>query len=85
MQPCTWSELKGLVFLREAVMLFVCRKAGLLSGEPSAHMQAMVGLRNVAVHDYQKLNLAIVRTILNEPGQRYSTADSAMERTTISI
>ena len=39
---------------------------GLLSDELSAHMQTMVGFRNVAVHDYQKLNLAIVRAILNE-------------------
>jgi len=41
-------------------------EAGLLSDELSAHMQAMVGFRNVAVHDYQKLNLAIVHAILNE-------------------
>ncbi len=41
-------------------------KASLLSDELSAHMQAMVGFRNVAVHDYQKLNLAIVRAILKE-------------------
>ncbi|MCF6337237.1 MAG: DUF86 domain-containing protein [Gammaproteobacteria bacterium] len=41
-------------------------EAGLLSDELSTHMQAMVGFRNVAVHDYQKLNLAIVRAILTE-------------------
>jgi len=27
-------------------------------------MQSMVGFRNIAVHDYQKVNLAIVRSIL---------------------
>ncbi|MCF6255889.1 MAG: DUF86 domain-containing protein [Gammaproteobacteria bacterium] len=41
-------------------------EAGLLSDELSTHMQAMVGFRSVAVHDYQKLNLAIVRAILTE-------------------
>ena len=41
-------------------------EAGLLTAELSAHMQAMVGFRNVAVHDYQKLNLAIVRAILEK-------------------
>lgn len=29
-------------------------------------MQAMVGFRNIAVHNYQKLSLEIVRSILNE-------------------
>ena len=32
--------------------------------ELSRRMQAMVGFRNVAVHDYQKLNLEVVRSIL---------------------
>lgn len=41
-------------------------KAGLLDSELSVRLQAMVGFRNVAVHDYQKLNLAIVKYILNE-------------------
>lgn len=39
-------------------------EANLLSPELSASMQAMVGFRNVAVHNYQKLNLAIVQAIL---------------------
>jgi len=29
-------------------------------------MQAMVGFRSVAVHNYQKFNLAIVQAILKE-------------------
>ena len=29
-------------------------------------MQAMVGFRNIAVHNYQKLSLEVVRSILNE-------------------
>lgn len=35
-----------------------------LSEELNRRMQAMVGFRNIATHDYQKLNLAIVRSIV---------------------
>jgi len=38
--------------------------AGLLDPALSRSMQAMVGFRNVAVHQYQDLNLDIVRSIL---------------------
>ena len=38
--------------------------ANLLSLDLSRHLQAMVGFRNIAVHDYQKLNLDIIRSIL---------------------
>ncbi len=41
-------------------------KAGVLDGELSVRLQAMVGFRNIAVHDYQKLNLEIVKSILEE-------------------
>lgn len=49
---------------REAFRLL--EDAGLLTSKLSQHMQAMVGFRNVAVHEYQKLNLEIVRAILKE-------------------
>lgn len=39
---------------------------GLLTGELSVHMQSMVGFRNIAVHDDQKLNLDIVQSILSD-------------------
>ncbi|HPE70712.1 MAG TPA: DUF86 domain-containing protein [Candidatus Competibacter sp.] len=29
-------------------------------------LQAMVGFRNIAIHDYQKLNLDIVHAVLNK-------------------
>jgi len=38
--------------------------AGLLDPALSRSMQAMVGFRNVAVHQYQDLNLDIVRSII---------------------
>jgi uncharacterized protein YutE (UPF0331/DUF86 family) len=39
-------------------------EAGLLDDELASKMQSMVGFRNVAVHDYRKLSLDIVRAIL---------------------
>lgn len=42
----------------------ILEKHQLISSETSKQMQAMVGFRNIAVHDYQKLNLAIVHSIL---------------------
>lgn len=49
---------------REAFVLL--EKAGLLGPDLSRRMQAMVGFRNVAVHDYQALSLPILRRILEE-------------------
>jgi len=41
-------------------------KAELLDEAFCQRMQAMVGFRNVAVHDYRKLSMAILRSILDE-------------------
>jgi len=41
-------------------------KAGLLDDVLTAQMQAMVGFHNIAVHDYQKLNIDIVEMIVKE-------------------
>lgn len=40
-------------------------EAGLLTRELSAEMQKMVGFRNVAVHNYRKLSMEILRSILS--------------------
>lgn len=40
------------------------RNAGVINEELAQKMQAMVGFRNIAVHDYQAVNLAIVRAII---------------------
>lgn len=40
--------------------------AGRLDPALSARLKSMVGFRNVAIHDYQKLNLDIVRRIVLE-------------------
>lgn len=42
------------------------RDAGLLHPELAARMLAMVGFRDVAVHDYRSLDLAIVRSIVTD-------------------
>jgi uncharacterized protein YutE (UPF0331/DUF86 family) len=47
---------------REAFELLV--KSGGLEKELGAQLQKMVGFRNVAVHDYTSLNLAVVRKII---------------------
>lgn len=38
--------------------------AGLLEADLATRMQRMVGFRNVAVHEYARLNLDVVRTII---------------------
>lgn len=37
---------------------------GVIKPELAVRMKAMVGFRNIAVHDYQKINLEIVRQII---------------------
>ena len=49
---------------REAFDLLV--RAGLLEADLAERMKKMVGFRNIAVHDYQKINLEIVRRIITE-------------------
>lgn len=41
-------------------------QAGLISDELSSQMQKMVGFGNIAVHDYRKLSMAILRSILED-------------------
>lgn len=47
---------------REAFDLLV--EHGAIETELAVKLKAMVGFRNIAVHDYQKLNLEILRTII---------------------
>jgi len=49
---------------REAFDLL--ERAGHLDEELAGRMKRMVGFRNIAVHDYQRLNLDIVRSIVHE-------------------
>jgi len=49
---------------REAFTLV--ERAGLMTPDLASRMRAMVGFRNVAVHDYGSLNLDIVRAIVEQ-------------------
>lgn len=40
--------------------------AGLLSESIASSMKKMIGLRNIAVHDYQQLNIAIVQSVVTK-------------------
>jgi len=40
------------------------RDAGIITASLCERLKAMVGFRNIAVHDYRKLNLDVVRNIL---------------------
>ncbi len=42
------------------------REAGVLPDRLADQMMAMVGFRNIAVHDYRRLDLAIVRSIVTD-------------------
>jgi uncharacterized protein YutE (UPF0331/DUF86 family) len=42
---------------------FLC-KNNILDREITIKMKAMVGFRNIAIHDYQAMNLEIVRKII---------------------
>ena len=39
--------------------------SGLLSADVSSNLKKMIGLRNIAVHDYQELNIDIVESVVN--------------------
>ncbi|SEN94191.1 Uncharacterized conserved protein YutE, UPF0331/DUF86 family [Mesobacillus persicus] len=47
---------------REAFTLLA--EKGIISTTLSQRMQAMVGFRNIAVHDYQELNIVILQKII---------------------
>jgi uncharacterized protein YutE (UPF0331/DUF86 family) len=49
---------------REAFSLLY--KEGLISKDLAEKMMAMVGFRNIAVHDYQELNLEVVQQIIEK-------------------
>ncbi len=55
----------GLPQSSRDVFIFM-EKAKMISIELSKKMQAMVGFRNIAVHDYQEMNLDIVRSIIEK-------------------
>ncbi len=69
---------KGLGLPQESREAFaLLEKAGLLPTELAGRLQRMVGFRNVAIHEYTRLNLDIVHTIITtqlEDFRRFSSA-----------
>ncbi len=56
---------------REAFALLV--EDGLLDETLGTRLERMVGFRNIAIHNYQRLNLEIVETIIQEHLTDFST------------
>jgi uncharacterized protein YutE (UPF0331/DUF86 family) len=59
--------VRGLGLPKESRDAFaLLASAGILEAELARRMQRMVGFRNLAVHNYRKLDLRIVQTIIEE-------------------
>ena len=52
--------------------------AGILVPDLATRMQKMVGFRNVAVHEYTRLNLDVVRTIITKQLDDFRTFSSTI-------
>jgi uncharacterized protein YutE (UPF0331/DUF86 family) len=64
-------KLRQLGVPRESRECFsLLAKAGLVPADLAAALQRMVGFRNLAVHDYQRINLDIVESILRDEPAR---------------
>jgi len=65
---------KGLGIPQESREAFeLLEKAGLLDRELAKRMKRMVGFRNVAVHDYTDLNYEIIKVIITDRLEDFST------------
>jgi uncharacterized protein YutE (UPF0331/DUF86 family) len=61
---------------RDAFILL--QTAGLLASDLAARMQRMVGFRNVAVHEYTRLNIEIVHSIVTKQLDDFRTFSSTI-------
>lgn len=52
--------------------------AGIVQADLATRMQKMVGFRNVAVHEYTRLNLDVVRTIITKQLEDFRTFSSTI-------
>ena len=55
--------------------------AGILPADLATRMQHMVGFRNVAVHEYTRLNLDVVRAIITKQLDDFRTFSSTIVKT----
>ena len=51
---------------------------GILPADLAQRMQRMVGFRNVAIHEYARLNLDVVRTIITKQLDDFRTFSSTI-------
>lgn len=58
----------------------ILEKNGYISKELALKMQAMVGFRNIAVHDYQKVNLQIVKSIISSHLSDFTNFAEAIQK-----
>jgi len=55
-------------------------KAGLLSDHLTDNLKKMIGLRNIAVHDYQELNIDIVKHVVEHHLQYFNEFSQAIKK-----
>ena len=53
---------------------------GVIDRELSRHLEAMVGFRNIAVHEYQALDVAVLKRVLRERLGDFAAFASAVKR-----
>jgi len=62
-----WCAVVGLVFQKAVVMYFrLLQHAGIIKPELASNLQRMAGFRNIAVHDYQTMEVPILIQIIEE-------------------
>ncbi len=59
----------------------ILQTAGILPADLATRMQKMVGFRNVAVHEYARLNLDVVRTIITKQLDDFRTFSKTTVKT----
>ena len=52
--------------------------AGILPADLTARMQRMIGFRNIAVHEYTRLNLDVIQSIITKQLDDFRTFSSAI-------
>ena len=53
---------------------------GVIDQKLSRHLEAMVGFRNIAVHEYQALDIAILKCVLRERLEDFAAFENAVKR-----
>lgn len=62
-----YIKIKKLEIPQTSKQIFeVLEKNGVIEKKTSVNMQGMVGFRNIAVHDYQSLNIEILQKIIEK-------------------